>query len=970
MSLKPIGWPIPSRNFPREASPEAGIIQLPNEKKENQPGQLPSDQNAGQSSKQDQPDGRQPNQAGGKGQGSDSEGDGEDSQEPGLPPGPQSGNCFEWRKKKDCFTIIVNSVWFYISKCQLLPSRRGQEDACTINACRRNSYKSLPLDEIEEAVGVEKRNRYSTYNNKALSYLLAYGDDDTLWALQRFYPTSLLSERDGHLVADVDVNYCEELIIQYCETCSQPLLSQHSLIRCPRHCQHVYHTRCLSQFFSTDEADIGCSFCQEYLSPHLSRLLSEGLGLEFYQAVKSGNSDLVKALLETAVDIDAKNADGSTLIWLVCSTYKPDMIKLLQEKGADVHPAGYEGLSLLEVAVLASRNHKMKASQCVICTATGCRLWSKNGAFVCKKCCYRQQSIYDNLRRLRQRSGQVDSITDSVYLGNYYFARDKKALQRMGITSILLCDPSLEQHFPNDFNYCRIAFENEQEKDIFSYFSDAWRFIETELANSPDNKVLVHCHAGMSRSNSIVISYVMKKRSMSYKQAFDFVEQRRASFFSNTVLINHLKKYEHFLDFEEVEPPTESTSFMSLEGTVQDNSGNAQESRKRTSSDRSDSSDTVLPPQKVAKREFSTFNENSASLETEEKTSRLEQQYPQSFFLSMPVDVLNMIFKWLPMSDQQRLGATCRMLREYYCNNVLHFALEPMVHYYFDDWMTGEVEKEEHWFQEHQKTFYEKFRLCDVPDHLIEASRKKPSYSLALLRCLINRKKMRPHHYFDLFRDSSVVKHPIQYFPDVTFNEALKVCDEKPSVANRLLRRNKFIGCDKRPRRGDLHPLAVNPVGQLAIFHQGDAIAIWDFNLRDQPVLVCELPRSGNDSGTCFWLPKNLLAVVPDEKNIIEIWDIAAKKRIVNLEGHNDTILSIVPLAYGRLATGSEDDSVKIWQAKKGTCEATYEPRQARPLKVLSDGRLVSITHEYAIAVQDIQVKMIPRSSSKGIEAK
>ena len=83
----------------RGASPEAGIIQLPNEKKENQPGQLPSDQSTEQSSKQDQPDGRQPNQAGGRGQGSDSEGDGEDSQEPRTTSGCAVSQWF-WRVER------------------------------------------------------------------------------------------------------------------------------------------------------------------------------------------------------------------------------------------------------------------------------------------------------------------------------------------------------------------------------------------------------------------------------------------------------------------------------------------------------------------------------------------------------------------------------------------------------------------------------------------------------------------------------------------------------------------------------------------------------------------------------------------------------------------------------------------------------------------------------------------------------
>ena len=171
--------------FSRGASPEAGILQLPKEKEENKLGQLPSDQSAGQSSKQDQSDGRQPNQAGGRGQGSD----GEDSQEPRQPPGAQSASGSGKLNSADYFTITVNDVPFHIRKLQLSPHLRGQEDACIINAHRRkNPDESLPLNKIEEAVGVEKRNRCSTYNKKALSYLLAYGESDTLRALQHFLP--------------------------------------------------------------------------------------------------------------------------------------------------------------------------------------------------------------------------------------------------------------------------------------------------------------------------------------------------------------------------------------------------------------------------------------------------------------------------------------------------------------------------------------------------------------------------------------------------------------------------------------------------------------------------------------------------------------------------------------------------------------------------------------------------------------
>jgi protein-tyrosine phosphatase len=40
--------------------------------------------------------------------------------------------------------------------------------------------------------------------------------------------------------------------------------------------------------------------------------------------------------------------------------------------------------------------------------------------------------------------------------------------------------------------------------------------------------VLVHCMAGVSRSASFVIAYVMRKQGKGFEQALQFVKERRA----------------------------------------------------------------------------------------------------------------------------------------------------------------------------------------------------------------------------------------------------------------------------------------------------------------------------------------------------------------------------------------------------------------------------------------------------------
>ncbi len=65
--------------------------------------------------------------------------------------------------------------------------------------------------------------------------------------------------------------------------------------------------------------------------------------------------------------------------------------------------------------------------------------------------------------------------------------------------------------------------------------------------NRVDSKVLVHCQFGISRSASIVISYIMWKYKLSYEFAFDFVSKKREKIQPNEGFEKQLMIFEMLL---------------------------------------------------------------------------------------------------------------------------------------------------------------------------------------------------------------------------------------------------------------------------------------------------------------------------------------------------------------------------------------------------------------------------------------
>ena len=118
-------------------------------------------------------------------------------------------------------------------------------------------------------------------------------------------------------------------------------------------------------------------------------------------------------------------------------------------------------------------------------------------------------------------------ICDGIYIGDVDFAGDEDGLNLRKIDAIVNCTKCIPNYFEHlgAKMYMRVPIDDSPSQDIEPYFESTFEFIDKRV--SQGKPMLVHCAAGISRSVSIVIAYLIKKKGMSCDDAYTFVQQKR-----------------------------------------------------------------------------------------------------------------------------------------------------------------------------------------------------------------------------------------------------------------------------------------------------------------------------------------------------------------------------------------------------------------------------------------------------------
>ena len=137
-------------------------------------------------------------------------------------------------------------------------------------------------------------------------------------------------------------------------------------------------------------------------------------------------------------------------------------------------------------------------------------------------------------------SGDLSFIMNGLYLSSVETAMNYNLLKRYGITHIINLS-HIENIFPTKFTYYRIRIDDIPTENIKQYFPSAIKFINDAL--NKNGKVLVHCTAGISRSASIIIAYLMTMGKLNLQSAVDYTRTLRPIIAPNPGFITQLHEY-------------------------------------------------------------------------------------------------------------------------------------------------------------------------------------------------------------------------------------------------------------------------------------------------------------------------------------------------------------------------------------------------------------------------------------------
>ena len=157
------------------------------------------------------------------------------------------------------------------------------------------------------------------------------------------------------------------------------------------------------------------------------------------------------------------------------------------------------------------------------------------------RCCAYQEATFE----------APSPIFNWLYLGDRHDARDRSTFEDLGISWVINATTDINNFFEGEsingrpMRYMNVNLNDAEGVDIMKNFADTNRFLLK--CKRSGGKALVHCRAGMSRSTSIMLAFLMFNETWRLCDALDYCRKKRFICDPNIDFRLQLALYEIFL---------------------------------------------------------------------------------------------------------------------------------------------------------------------------------------------------------------------------------------------------------------------------------------------------------------------------------------------------------------------------------------------------------------------------------------
>ncbi|KAF0293211.1 Dual specificity protein phosphatase 19 [Amphibalanus amphitrite] len=120
---------------------------------------------------------------------------------------------------------------------------------------------------------------------------------------------------------------------------------------------------------------------------------------------------------------------------------------------------------------------------------------------------------------------QVGEVRGWLCVGSQDAAHHRALLRRLGVTHVLNCATRVDNLFTDELTYLSVPLLDLPETRLETAFPAAFEFIDS--ARATGGRCLVHCNAGVSRSASLCVAYLMEREGLTFTQGLQQVNAVR-----------------------------------------------------------------------------------------------------------------------------------------------------------------------------------------------------------------------------------------------------------------------------------------------------------------------------------------------------------------------------------------------------------------------------------------------------------